>query len=374
MERKELRNIPYPLAGMAFLGFLVVHIVKFYSRKFLKWWLPFPILILLFLGYQLYLGLSAPPDGSGVSEKTIRIPRGSSLRQIAEILQEEELLRSPTLFVWLGRLNGYQHQLKAGVFRVPTHLSAPELLKYLTHPKPATIKVTFPEGEPLVVFASIVQQRLGIDSAQFVQLATDPAFCRELGISASSLEGYLLPETYFFPYDITPEEILRHLVHQTLKIFKPDSIQQQMARLGMNMHQILTLASIIEGEAMVDSERVLISSVYHNRLKRGWLLQADPTIQYLIPGRPRRLLLKDLEIDSPYNTYKYPGLPPGPINNPGKRSIMAALYPANTSYMYFVATGDGGHHFSTTAKEHAYWKKKFDQVRRQVRRQRYYRK
>ncbi len=135
----------------------------------------------------------------------------------------------------------------------------------------------------------------------------------------------------------------------------------------MSINEILTLASIIEGEIQVDSERVIVSSVYHNRLERGWLLQADPTIQYILPGEPRRLTYRDLDLDSPYNTYKYPGLPPTPINNPGKKSIFAALYPEETNYLYFVATGNGGHRFSRTSSEHAYWKKQFDQVRRKVR-------
>ncbi len=370
MANKGLRRIPHRLAQISFLFFLLRRVSVFYLRKYWKWWVP---LVPVGIAVYLYLLITIPPNISNSrtdQEKIVRIPRGSSLTEIARILENEEVLTHPTLFVWLGRVGGYQHRLKAGIFYVPTHLSTYHLLEYMTHPKPATIKVTFPEGERITLYASIVQKRLGIDSARFVQLANDPNFCRELGISASSLEGYLLPETYFFPYDISAREVLRFLVRQTLSIFQEDSVRRQMQRLGMSMHQILTLASIIEGEAMVDSERVLISSVYHNRLKRGWRLQADPTIQYLIPGKPRRLLLKDLEIDSPYNTYKYAGLPPGPINNPGRRSIMAALYPAKTSYLYFVATGDGGHHFSRTAAEHARWKRKFDRVRRQVRRSR----
>ena len=175
-------------------------------------------------------------------------------------------------------------------------------------------------------------------------------------------------KTYFFTYGMDEKEIIQLLVRNTLAIFKSDSVQLKIQDLGMNMHKIVTMASIIEGEVVVDSERVLVSSVYHNRLKRGWLLGADPTIQYIIPGPPRRLLNQDLEIDSPYNTYKYRGLPPGPISNPGKNSILAALFPADTRYMYFVATGDGGHHFSRTSAEHARWKTKFNRIRREVRR------
>jgi UPF0755 protein len=138
--------------------------------------------------------------------------------------------------------------------------------------------------------------------------------------------------------------------------------------MGMTLHQVVTLASIIEGEAMVDAERPLISAVYHNRLRLHMPLQADPTIQYLVPGRGRRLLKSDLSIDSPYNTYLYPGLPPGPVNNPGMASIVAALHPAPVDYLYFVARGDGGHVFSRTLGEHLRAKARFDQVRRHVRR------
>jgi UPF0755 protein len=136
--------------------------------------------------------------------------------------------------------------------------------------------------------------------------------------------------------------------------------------MNMRMHDILTIASIIEGEVIVDAERPIVASVYYNRLRKRIRLQADPTIQYIIPGAPRRLLIKDLEIDSPYNTYVYYGLPPGPINNPGKASIMAAIYPANTKYLYFVAKGDGSHVFSKTLSEHNRAKASFDKIRREV--------
>jgi UPF0755 protein len=198
-----------------------------------------------------------------------------------------------------------------------------------------------------------------------MKLSSDTNFINSLGIEnkVSNLEGYLLPETYNLPLDIDEEFLIRLLATNTLQIFKSDSIQRELNILQMNTHTILTLASIIEGEVLIDSERVIVSSVYHNRLKKNWLLQADPTIQYILPGSPRRLYLKDLEINSPYNTYKYKGLPPGPINNPGKKSILAAIYPADTDYLFFVATGDGGHNFSKSSVEHIRNKAKFDNLR-----------
>jgi UPF0755 protein len=149
----------------------------------------------------------------------------------------------------------------------------------------------------------------------------------------------------------------------------PDSAEQRARELGMTLHEIITLASLVEGEAMVDSERAMIAGVYRNRLRRGMRLQADPTIQYIIPDGPRRLLKKDLQIESPYNTYLHAGLPPGPINNPGRKSIEAALYPRDVPYLYFVARGDGSHVFSVTMSQHVQAKRAFDRVRRQVKQQ-----
>jgi UPF0755 protein len=296
------------------------------------------------------------------------IPRGSSLRDISSILQEHSLLVHQDLFIILGKISGYQNRLQAGLFNVPEGMHPWHLLNYLTQPELARIKVTLPEGMLASEYAQILKKHLNIDSTRFMSYVNDTSFCQRVGIEQNSLEGYLLPETYFFTYGMDEEDIILILLAGMLEIFEPDSVLYQMDVLDMTRHEIITLASIIEGEVVVDSERVLVSSVYHNRLRRGWLLGADPTIQYIIPGPPRRLLNADLEIDSPYNTYKYRGLPPGPINNPGKSSVLAALFPADTRYMYFVASGDGGHRFSRTAAEHARWKSRFDQIRREVRR------
>jgi UPF0755 protein len=302
------------------------------------------------------------------NSKAVFVHKGASLREIAEILETQQILKHKKTFIFLGKISGYQNKIHAGYFSVPLDLHPWQLLQYLTQPEMADVKVTLPEGLESYEIAGILASQLNIDSTRFMRMVNDTIICRKFGIEANSLEGYLLPETYFFTFQMDEEEILKRLVSGSLAVFEPDTVQFQMSRLRMNRHQIVTMASIIEGEVVVDSEAVLVSSVYHNRLRRGWLLGADPTIQYIIPGPPRRLLHDDLEIDSPYNTYKYRGLPPAPINNPGKRSILAALFPEQTHYMYFVATGDGGHHFSQTAVEHAHWKANFDQIRREVRR------
>ena len=239
------------------------------------------------------------------------------------------------------------------------------MISYLTQSQSKEIIVTLIEGWQIEDIANELSARLGLNKHQLIKLTRDSLFIRELGLNVPHLEGYLLPNTYHLYWGISEKKVLSFLVERTLAIFTPE-VQQQLKKLKMTKHQVLTLASIIEGEVIFDDEREIVSSVYHNRLRRRIKLQADPTIQYILDGPPRRLLLKDLQIDSPYNTYKYYGLPPGPISNPGEKSIHAAIYPADTDFIYFVAKGDGRHTFSKTAAEHRQAKAKFDKIRREV--------
>jgi UPF0755 protein len=172
-----------------------------------------------------------------------------------------------------------------------------------------------------------------------------------LGIDAKSLEGYLLPADYEWYERSSAEEVLKSLCY-SFKNFFTDSLVERTSEIGFTVHEVLTLASIIKGETDKVDEMPRISGVYHNRLRIGMKLQADPTVQYLLKNGWRRLTYKDLEIDSPYNTYKYFGLPPGPINNPGRDAILAALYPEKNKYLYFVADGNGGHTFAETLAGH----------------------
>ena len=175
-----------------------------------------------------------------------------------------------------------------------------------------------------------------------------------LNIVVENLEGYLLPDTYYFFKGSSASDIIRKLKYEMDKIFKVDSVIVQMSKIGLSKNEVLTLASIIDGETNKESELKLISGVYHNRLKRGIKLQADPTIQYLKRHRrsKNKVYYKDLEIDSPYNTYKNKGLPPSPINNPGRNAVLAAIFPEKTDYIFFVADGTGGHRFAKKLSEH----------------------
>jgi len=342
------------------------------NRKVLKqWWKGLLLLVISVVigsGIWFYTVLYQSNPGSKGRAVTILILRGTSAQKIAALLKEKKIIRSPEKFLWAAKLHGARRDLKAGLYRLPLGESNSKLVQILRKGKITEIKVSLPEGIRSQKMASIFHQKIGVDSAAFMDLINDTSFVRELGVDANSLEGYLFPNTYFFPYGVDARIVLQTLVRHFWQAYA-DSLKKRTQQLGWTVHEVVTLASIIEGEAKIDRERPLISAVYHNRLKRGMLLQASPTIQFLIPDGPRRLLKKDLEINSPYNTYKYSGLPPGPINNPGMKSILAALYPAPVKYLYFVARGDGSHIFTYTLQQHLRAKRTLDRLRRE-----YYRK
>lgn len=314
------------------------------------------------------------PEKISGTHVTVILPKGSALTQIADSLQTKGLIEQSKLFVFWAKTLGYETELKAGMFQVPQGLNYPQLAAFLAESKPVELSVTLIEGWPSGVITKTLSKELGLDRQVLDSLVVDFSFCKELGVDADNLTGYLLPNTYMFAFGITEKQVLSYLVRKTHNLFNVDSVGKQLAVIGYSQHQILTLSSIVEGEAMVDEERRRIASVYWNRLKRNMRLQADPTIQFILKDGPRRLLYKDLEIDSPYNTYRYAGLPPGPINNPGAASILATIFPEQTKFIYFVAKGDGYHVFSRSAADHARAKAAFNKVRREVARKKRYQK
>lgn len=326
------------------------------------------IFLIPFLVIDVIKYFTIPENAESVEKIEIVIPRGAGLSQIADTLSRYELIKDKKLFILWASSLGYETKLKAGLFEVPSHLNYAQLISFLSKAKQSEINITLIEGWDNDQIGKEFERKLKIDKTRFDSLCIDPGFITKLGLKQTNLRGYLLPNTYSFYWGVSEEDVIKFLVKQTLAIFKPDSVRQALKHFGMNVHQILTFASIVEGEAIFDDERDIIASVYHNRLRRGIKLQADPTIQFIIKGPPRRVLYRDLENNSPYNTYKYYGLPPGPINNPGKLSILAALFPAKTKYIFFVAKGDGRHTFSRNAVEHSRAKADFDKVRREVNR------
>jgi UPF0755 protein len=299
----------------------------------------------------------------------ITIPRGSSLSNISHILEESGVIENARLFVYAAKFLKAEKNLKAGQYLLPARASNYQILKTLQNAQPQSVRLTIPEGKDIRYIARAIQAKLPIDTALFSNAIRDTSLCRQFGIRASSLFGYLLPNTYFLDPGMNERDIIRVMVKEFSKFFN-DEMNQRLEEIKMSRHQIVTLASIIEGETADDDERYYVSAVYHNRLKNNMPLQADPTIQFIIPDSPRRLYSKDLEIDSPYNTYKLKGLPPGPINNPGKASILAALYPAKVDFLFMVADGSGKHIFSKTLTEHLKAKKQLDKLRKNVKRSR----
>jgi len=283
---------------------------------------------------------------------TINIHRGTGFRQIVDKLQDAKVIRFRWPLLVTGTIFPELHKIKPGRYSVPLNLSTFSLLQHLHSSPQDEVQLMIPNGIEQRKIAGIIAANLDIDSTAFMAASRDPKFLVSLGIKGESTEGYLFPGTYNFPWASTPREVITFLTGQ-FRAFYSDSLKQAASKAGMNERQLLTLASIVEAETPIDEEKPVIASVYLNRLKKNMRLQADPTVQYAIPGDSRHLYFKDLEIDSPYNTYRHGGLPPGPICNPGPASIQAVLNPAKTGFIYFVATGKGGHAFSSTLAGHA---------------------
>jgi UPF0755 protein len=310
-----------------------------------------PILVVLVAGVLiLYQILWAPNEFEG--DRVVIVFKGMTFKQVVDSLETRGAIRNRKLFEMAGEILNLTRDMKVGKYLLRSGMSNKQILDDLSTGRSALrITVTIPEGLRAATQARIFARELGIDSAQFVRLVHDGAFVRSLGIDARSLEGFLFPASYRFYWQPEEEEVLRQMTG-AFHAFYVDSLRARAKHLGLTTTEVLAVASIVEGETMLDDERPIIAGVYYNRLRKRMRLEADPTIQYLIPGGPRRLRYGDLRITSPYNTYINYGLPPGPVNNPGAQSILAALHPARHSYLYFVATGTGGHVFSRTYNEH----------------------
>lgn len=284
--------------------------------------------------------------------RVVMVPRGASIETIAGVLKADGLVDNPELFVLAARVLGYDRHLKAGRFTIPVGSSIYRILRTLAHGMQARDMVTVPEGRRMEEVASLLFREAKIDPVRFMALATDSSFCASLGLPASKVEGYLYPSTYPFYPLLTPEEVIRVMVTQALHVFRSE-MALPGARSDLTLHQFVTLASIVEAETSSPTERPLIAAVFYNRLRKGMMLQSDPTVSYALGIRPERTYYKDLDVESPYNTYRNHGLPPGPICSPGRAAFHAVLFPAaDSTTFYFVARGDGTHIFSKTWEEH----------------------
>lgn len=280
------------------------------------------------------------------------VPNGSSFRAAAESLASAGVVDNPRMFRLYAKFRGQDRSLKPGTYEFRPGTEWREVLDVLSEGRSLRASITIPEGWELGRIVPLVARQLEVPEDSVVAAVRDTVYLQSLGIPAVSVEGYVFPATYQFPLGTTAREAVETMLSEFERRWKPEW-NALADSLGMSRHEVVTLASIVEKEARVADERTTISAVYHNRLRIGMALQADPTVQYARGSHTSRVLFRDLEIDSPYNTYRYPGLPPGPIASPGSASLEAALNPADVNYLYFVARPDGRHEFRRTFEEHA---------------------
>ena len=324
---RQIGFLPHVLVALALLigvGFVSVH----------AWWLLVP----------------TPSIRSGA--KVVEIAPHQGAMAVARRLAVEGAIRSRLGFFLLAVFNGTAGSLKAGEYEIPQNANTVQILGFLEEGRVRQHPILFAEGGTVRELARILEAEGLARGEDVLWLSRDPFFLRTMAIEAPSLEGYLFPDTYHFFKGLSAEEMLARMVLRLRAQVTDDLLAQAEAR-GLTLHQLLTLASIIEREAVVPDEMPLISAVFWNRLKREMPLQADPTVQYALGKDRQALTREDIQVDSPFNTYRVRGLPPGPIASPGKAAIVAALNPARVEYLYFVSTGDRRRHvFSATLAQH----------------------
>lgn len=313
----------------------------------------FSIIIFFFFVFSLlaytFFSHNHYPENSPVE---IVVQKGEPFSEIVNQLYSKKIIKNRFSFKLVSFLLGAEKRIRPARYYIANDLSYYGLIDYFLNGNGDYLKTfLILDGSGIQSIASRLQSEVLIDSAEVVNLSKNKSFLTSMGLSSSSMLGYMLPEKYDIYERSTPEEALK-IIYSGFKQFISDSLKNRAAKIGLKIPQIITLASIVEGETNKKSEMPYIASVYLNRLKIGMKLQADPTVEFLQTGKWKRLNYNDLKINSPYNTYEHAGLPPGPINNPGKNAILAVLYPAKTKYLYFVANGKGGHNFSVNYDGH----------------------
>lgn len=294
--------------------------------------------------------------GTNPTAERVTLPPGASFAAVTDTLAVHRVIASRRIFKLIARARGVDRSVQAGVYEFPPGTSPWKVLDVLARGAAVSQKFTVPEGLTIPEVATLAAERLGIPEDTLLAAAKDGAAASALlGFRVSSFEGFLRPETYSLPLGTRADELVRIMAEGFKSSWEP-AWTARLDSIRMTRLQLVTLASIVEGEARVDDEREIIAGVYHNRLRIRMALQADPTVQYAIfvatGKRKPRLYEKDYQFPSAYNTYLHPGLPPGPVNSPSHRSLEASLYPAQVPYLYFVAGQDGRHVFAKTYAEH----------------------
>jgi UPF0755 protein len=313
------------------------------------------ILTIIMIGFILY-PVAFPPK---FQDTIIKIDEGDNLNIISRKLKEARIIQDRLGFKLMVVVFAKSTSLSYGWYKFNIYEEPREILKSLIKGRRLTVKVAIPEGLKIneTIHAFRRHRDTDINISKLESLARDTTFIKTLGIKQPTLEGYLFPDTYIFYKGEKAKNVIKKMTSNLFSIVKPCQ-KFKIKSMEFSTHEILTIASMIEREAMVDREKPIIASVIYNRLEKNIPLQIDATVLYALGIHKRRVMYKDLKIKSPYNTYRNGGLPPGPIASPGFQSIMAALHPARTDYLYYVATGKGDHIFSKTYKEHLKAKKK----------------
>ncbi|HHW17624.1 MAG TPA: endolytic transglycosylase MltG [Firmicutes bacterium] len=308
----------------------------------------------LLAAFAYWASCPLPKNGGPV---LVNVESGASTRQVGEILFEKKVIRSPFLFRVMARVLGADDKLQAGEYLFEPGIFVWDTIFSLVRGKTVYYSLTVREGLAVEEVATLIEERGFGSKERFLALARDASLVsefvspEELKDTRYPLEGYLFPDTYYIRKGMSEKEIIALMLRRFSQVFTKE-MREKARSMKLSLHQVATLASLVEKEAVVDDERPIIAAVFLNRLRSGMKLDADPTVLYATGKLRGTPLYKDLQVDSPYNTYKYPGLPPGPISNFGKASLEAVLNPANVDYLYFVSRNDGTHAFSRTLSEH----------------------
>ena len=312
------------------------------------------VLIIFLIGFcgiagWITLSIKTPVD-KNAGYLAFNIPNGASFNRISKELEESGLIRSHRVFSLWVKITGLESEIKAGEYLLSPSMSPLEILQILRQGRVTTHTITIPEGFSIMQIADLFNKAGLAEKEFFLEAANNSEILKKYNILANSLEGYLYPDTYRMAKGLSAISIIEILVSRFMEVY--NDIIEKSDTAEMSMEELITLASIIEKETGKSFERPIVSSVFHNRLKKGMKLESDPTVIYGIQDFNGKITKKDLTTRTPYNTYMVSGLPPGPIANPGKAAIEAALKPAETNYLFFVSKNDGTHIFSETYRDH----------------------
>jgi peptidoglycan lytic transglycosylase G len=309
--------------------------------------LVFLVAVFLTFAFAFFLVRPAERDGR---EQILVVKEGESLKEVAEELARMHLITNKSLFVLWSNLSGQSKQIKTGEYALSGSMAPIKILEKIRKGVVVLHAVTIPEGFTMEQIADLLAAKGFVQKEVFLRLANNPRALSAYGVTTSSLEGYLFPDTYHFSRGLNPSTLIEAMVKRFWQMVGP--LRERADAIGMNMEEVVILASIVEKETGEPTERPTIASVFLNRLSRGMRLESDPTVIYGLKDFDGNLRKNDLIRETPYNTYVIKGLTPGPIASPGLDAIKAVLYPAQTDYLYFVSKNDGSHYFSKTLAEH----------------------